>query len=366
MANVFVCVSNGTGTEPIELEWPPLVTTTSSLGHSFNIPETTTTHGYLRHEFRISSIESVGKWLQFGDTKAIKGIGIRTVWNQFDEHGLVVGLSRNKGESNWSYKRRLLDIFIHRANSTYRGLVNGITRELGLSLFRPIFINPKRSVYNDSFIASDPYIRFDGAHLYLYSDYANDEIEHKIDRFEPGGNYEYLVDLVSFINSTTYFEAGLYAGGYEYTRSMTIINQSNRITIEEPVQNSSKFKLDHNYIVKNSVRFENDYDTFKRERTHSYMVSKAGDYHIDYTKGIITVYTVPAIGITIVYDYSDYSFRPWASPVILYDINDQDVKAKMFDQILLEDGTYANGVPTELGVDILNEILSVVPMYWGL
>jgi hypothetical protein len=94
-------------------------------------------------------------------------------------------------------------------------------------------------------------------------------------------------------------------------------------------------------------------------------VTAPGRYHIDYSKGIVTVYTIPTATDTVRYQYIRYPFYVEASPVILHDINSDEFKTKMFEQILLENGTYTDGKPDFLGVDIINEILSVVPMYWG-
>jgi hypothetical protein len=58
---------------------------------------------------------------------------IYNVWNCFDEFGLLLGLPRIPGEKNRAYKARLLDVYVHPANSTYQGLINGISRELGIS-----------------------------------------------------------------------------------------------------------------------------------------------------------------------------------------------------------------------------------------
>jgi len=55
------------------------------------------------------------------------------VWNCFDEFGLLLSLSRIPGETNSTYKDRLLDVYTNPANSTYSGLRYGIARELGLS-----------------------------------------------------------------------------------------------------------------------------------------------------------------------------------------------------------------------------------------
>jgi hypothetical protein len=288
----------------------------------------------------------------------------RVVWNEYDEHALLVGLTRIRGETNWSLKRRTLDVFVDRANSSYRGLVNGITRELGLALYEPLNINP-RVDGSGSFLAPDPYIKFDGVYLYLYSDYANDLLDYQVDRFEPGGNYEHLTRLVDQVNQTAFFEASL-AGGFDpYTRSMTVLNQSNRLRVDlEEVPSSTRFQLKHPRLAQGSLYF-NDMETFAREVNTEDMVTSRGRYWVDYASGVIRTYLIPAGHAATRYEYTVYPFAPVASNVILHDINSDNFKAKMFDQILQDDGTYVDGSPTEIGVDIINELYSVVPMYWG-
>lgn len=310
-------------------------------------------------------IQRVGHQFTLANMIVVRQPSAKTAWNQFDEFGLLASLQRNDGESNWAYKRRIHDAFTNLANSSYRGLVHGITRELGLALFNPLKINP-RVDHNGRFLATDPYIYFDGAYLYLYSDYANNQLDWVIDRFEPGGNYEHLQRLVDFVNTTTFFEAELINSADPYTRSMTIVNQSNRMSVdEEEVQASTKFKLAHPYVVPNSLTF-NDTGTFRQKMSSADAVANKGQWHIDYTTGVITVGHVPDPSLTLNYQYSVFPFRPVASPVILHDINNDNFRTKMFTQITQDDGTTAHGAPNELGVDIVNELMSVVPMYWGI
>lgn len=296
--------------------------------------------------------------------KATGNLESRVVFNQFDEHGLLLGTERLPGEKNWEYKRRLLDVFSNRANSTYRGLINGITRELGLSLYSPLLVNPRTNV-DGSFLASDPYIKFDGAYLYLYSDYTQGILDYQIDRYQVGGNFEHLQRLINLINTTSFFEAALVDGTDPFTRSMTIINQSNRITSKEDlVPSSNRFRLEHNHIVPGTL-FLSTNDVYFNRVENVTDISEYGDWHIDYLTGIFTGYSIPGTFIGIRYQYTDYPFKPLASDIILHDINDDNFKTKMFEQILLDDGTYTHGIPTEIGVDIINELLSVTPMYWG-
>ena len=289
----------------------------------------------------------------------------KTVWNQYDEHGLTLSLNRLEGETNWEYKRRLMDTMVHTANSSYQGMVHGITRELGLALSQPVIINPKTDA-DGRFLAPDPYIRFEGAYLYLYSDYASDRLDWAIDRYEAGGNYEHMVRMVDFINTTAFFEASIFPGFDHYARSMTLINQSNRVLVlGEPVQASTRFKLDHGHLVRHSMTF-NDRSTFKTEVSSVDLVNAAGKFHIDYHNGIVSVGSIPEHELSVRYKYTEYPFKPIASPVIVCDITNDNFRAKMFRQVQLDNGTYAHGLPREVGVDIINELLSVVPMYWGL
>lgn len=55
------------------------------------------------------------------------------IWNAFDEFGLLLGVDRLFGERNAAFKERILDVFRKPANATQSGLVNGLSRELGLA-----------------------------------------------------------------------------------------------------------------------------------------------------------------------------------------------------------------------------------------
>lgn len=60
-----------------------------------------------------------------------------------DDLGNFLDLPRLLNESLVSYKARLLSVYAQRANSTYQGVVNGLTRELGLTQSKGIRINLK-------------------------------------------------------------------------------------------------------------------------------------------------------------------------------------------------------------------------------
>lgn len=59
-------------------------------------------------------------------------LSLHHLWNFFDEFGALLGCPRLFGERNQEYKERILDVFRNPANSTKKGLANGIARELGI------------------------------------------------------------------------------------------------------------------------------------------------------------------------------------------------------------------------------------------
>jgi hypothetical protein len=285
------------------------------------------------------------------------------IFGAFDNQGLVLSTERLLGETNWEYKRRLRNVFVQKANSTYKGMINGITNGLGLSLFHAISINPKIDS-SGRFLAADPYLKFDESYLYLYSDYSQDLLDYQIDRLSQGGNYENLQSLITLINSTPFFVASLEPGVTGTTRTAGLLNQSNRESIKELVPCSNKFKLSYKYIVSGTLFFS-DRKVFATEMTSEVLVRQLGHYYVDYTNGIVTVFTTPGKDIEARYDYTVYPFQALASPIVLHHITQDSYKIQLFQQILQDDGTYAHQLPTALGVDIINELLSVGGLYFG-
>ena len=326
--------------------------TNGVLDSSFNVCYISTSSS-LSFLFNIDTVNTIGKISPIKD------------WNEFDEFGSLLSLQRKPEEKNFSFRRRILDTYFNMANSSYKGMINGITRELGCSLFESIEINPRVDGAGH-FLAPDPCVIFDGAWLLLYSDYAAGSLDWAIDRLQNGGNFEHTGRLVDFINTTAFFTASLRPGVDYFNRSSTILNQTNRLSVPfEYVQTSTKFKLEKYPIVRGSIFFSNP-NIFRTEKDDISEVLSAGHYYIDYNDGIVTTFSTPDRKDHVRYQYTKYPFYALGSPVVIHDINSESFKVKMFDQIFSTDvNDYINGTPTELGVDIINELLSISPMYWG-
>lgn len=74
------------------------------------------------------------------------------IWNPFDEFGFLFDLERIPKEDNKSYKERILDVNKNPGSSTRQGLINHISRELGLK-HKDVKIRELNDVkYRDSYI----------------------------------------------------------------------------------------------------------------------------------------------------------------------------------------------------------------------
>lgn len=91
----------------------------------------------------INYIEAIASWSE-STVYGVSGPAVATihtifnspeiynVWNAFDEMGMLVTLDRIRGEKNKAYKKRILDVYENPGNSTYAGLINAISREIGI------------------------------------------------------------------------------------------------------------------------------------------------------------------------------------------------------------------------------------------
>ena len=279
----------------------------------------------------------------------------QAIYNEFDRFGLLLELPRLDGEKNAEYKKRLFDVFVHRSNSTYLGLIYSITRELGLSIFEAIDITA---------LTDEAVITFDETKCYVYSNLADDTLIETLDRFEINdGNFTYS-ELIDNINATGYFSASLCDGIDGNYRAMTIYNQSNTILVpNEDLFNSARIKLQYSNIIEDSIVLRSS--NINEHVHNSEDLIASNQYYIDTTNGIFYSGSAPADGSSIRYKYQLHNFKALASPIILHNLQSEDFKTKMFQQVLQEDGTYINSLPTSLGADIINELYSVYPSLLG-
>lgn len=286
------------------------------------------------------------------------------VFNELDRFGILLGLPRLEEERNAEYKQRLLDVMVNRAGSSYRGLINGITRELGLSIKEIFVLSPVRDTDGVP-IAPNPAIVFQDTKCKIYTDFTDSEngLLSTIDRFEAGPGYT-IGNIIDRIEETGYFICSVILPDRLSDRSMTIFNQSTLITVtsEELDTGGSRIKLRNRGLVSTSIVVRSS-SLIERVSSQN-ALRKSGQYYIDTEEGIIYCVSSPDNSSSIRYQYRNDTYRVLASPVIIHNIQSEDFRSKMFDQ-MVRDGIITDGAPTPLGIELINELMSVFPTGFG-
>jgi len=291
---------------------------------------------------------------------------LHQVFNSFDDHGIFFDLSRLTGESNHSYKQRMLDVMAHRAGSTYQGLIYGITRELGLSLYEAMTVSCLKDA-NDDYLLTNPAIVFDGSSCYLYSDFDPSvrTVLLEIDLFDKSSSNYFLGGLIDTINATGYFLATISSEADAWSRSMCIFNQSNTETIvsESLDTSANKLKLLNDDIVKGSLGLESSTLTYRKNTAAE--VLKTGDYHVDLSSGLVTMRGLGSPIDRIRYRYRKSPFTFLARPVIIGNLQQGPLREKLFERVEDELDNEFDGMISLFGLDVINELYSVSPIFWG-
>lgn len=285
------------------------------------------------------------------------------VFNEFDKQGLLLDLPRISEERNYEYKQRLLDVFINRASSTYRGLINAITRELGLSISDVMKIQPVLDSNGDPLV-SNPAVEFIDTKCYLYNDFMENDILLTIDRFDSSAGSWTLGDLADTINATGYYTATLLPDAETQKRSMTIFNQSSigLVPVEDISGSGSIVVLNNNNLIEGTVTVRSD-NLSRMVALESDLVNNR-TYLVRHKEGILVTRSSPAPGSFIRYSYRNDDFIVQASPIILHNLQSNDFRNYMFENAGGEDEDNY-GLPTRLGATIINELMSVHPANWG-
>ncbi len=292
----------------------------------------------------------------------------RKIFNQLDEWGVFFDTPRLAEEENRNYKIRLLDIMAHRANSTYLGLIYGISRDLGQDLYDAATISYTGPGKNWVVEVSDKYLR-------LYSEYPN-SLDLSIDMWrEPNvtdpTRLIYLSELNTAVNATGDWHMTLIADGWNHATN--IFNQSNRIIVSsEPVPVSPKIQLAHKNIADYSPPaaasiYFTDAETYNpnQKKTSAAQVIQLGDWYLDAENGTIISFAASP-NAYVRYEYKEPYYTLKASPIEVYDITSLSIEDLLFNSSPVIDGTSNPTSYTDLGWDVYLELKAASKgTYWG-
>jgi hypothetical protein len=286
--------------------------------------------------------------------------------NVFDYFGMLMGLPRLPGEKNTEYRARLWDVYVKRAGAHEEGLINGITRELGLSQFNAITVS--------SSSPNSPRVIVRDTQIELYSNWIIDAngdqdytLDETIDIYSKDSSSYFLPGLISTINTSTYFTAVAVDSVDNDTLSATILNQNSRKWQEnEIIKPLFRIDLENDNLINGTLTFSFEgRNVYSSEVASEVLVVAAGDYYVDYTNGFLVSYSLPAGTVSCRYMYDAMPITLKASPVILHEFGSEQFRNLIFDQVEQPDGTYTDGLPLHDAVDMVQELISAVPFLWG-
>lgn len=277
--------------------------------------------------------------------------------------GQLIDLYRLPGESLVSFKARILDQYVNRSNCSYGGLINGINRELDLDAQTTGILVDIRRDADGLPLNKGLGISITSRYCSLYSDHVGGAVSHQFDLHDRADSY-FLTDLLSHINAITSFEAVM-VGTDNFDLSSHLENLSSlRLRLKEPTLAMSKmhrlYSIDTGNFIVGDLVF--DQKTGLTEEVLS-LPTQSQQFMVDYDYGV--VWTSRFIEGTISYRYQRLPLFIRMSPISLYRFKDPEYLTLVTEQILDEDSNVVNGIPTVEGADKINELLGVVPMYWG-
>jgi hypothetical protein len=293
----------------------------------------------------------------------------KNIPNAFDYFGMLLGLSRIQGEKNADYRKRLWDVYVRRAGSTQTGLINGITRELGLKQFDALSVSYTGPATNS------PRVIVRDVQIELYSNWnlVDESVDpnvmdgEPIDIYTRNANAYYLGGLIEEINSSTYFQAAIANNVSEKALSACLVDQDSRKWQEaEALKPLYRNLLEHQNIIPGTLTFSAEgAEIFFFQADSESAVVSPGQYYVNYEDGIVISNSLPSKNIICRYMYDELPLVLTASPVILHEFGSSYFRSKTFEQIIQSDGTYTDGLPLDAAIKYINELMAARGMLWG-
>jgi len=312
----------------------------------------------------------------------------KSVWSFLDELGLILDLKRLPGERNKEYRRRLYRVFTRPTDSTYQGMLNAITYELGLDFYDLIeidFIGLPTDVGLTAEETAQPRVVLKDGVLTLYGHYVSDsenmivQIDNKpqinLRKYQYADPNDLLLAIPSPFQATDLGIQGHIDGsGGPALRtdwSYTLANvDSNVWIIDEVVPSSTRFVL-ANYPLNAGQFYFDERRIFKTLKESESALRQPGDFYVNVETGEVVTTSLPSGFGTVRYQYRNIPLTLEASPVSLGYIGSREMQRYFFTQLELNLFNsplerFINNIPTDEGVEIINELYRASNNYWGI
>lgn len=305
------------------------------------------------------------------------------VTTSLDRIGQLINLHRLPNEDLKTFKLRVLDNYIHPANASYGGLYNGISRELGQAAYTGGIIIDVERIDGVPTVSSNFSLSVDERGILANSPAAEAlSFQSTWDRWsekrweDPNFDYivtwdrtdsYFLIDLLIQLNAIAGLEVISWGTAKDYDKSQYLkkitsvqalynvpLNGTNLQTFYTQLTDSN-WITDVVFSQNSGITTEVD-DIEDLTQCDEFAVSNFGR----------TVHTLspPIVGSMDIL----FSAFPLIIPMSTVEISalaDPDTMDILTEQNLDVFGDNQDGILSVTGADYANELLSVVPMYWG-
>lgn len=261
-----------------------------------------------------------------------------------DNAGQLLNLPRLEDEDLFSYKARLIDHVRNKGNTSVAGIGKSLARVVGLERTHVLTLEPTEDNLQPHIEVTCKYIRL----------YKNGEVDLEIDMYSTSLEAAALrVGLLSTGFTVSYLDEDFLS-----VSCKKIMYGHNKKTKHHPLTRSKCNVLPDGYLDSCSLTS----DAHVRNKASLALIVKPGDFHIDYTEGL--VYTgIEATGYAS-YVYYEVPFKLFYSPVTFFPLNDKDINEVIKDPVLTSDGV-SYEVLNSKGSSFVNELLAKAPIHWG-
>ena len=292
-----------------------------------------------------------------------------------DRIGQLINLHRLPGESLKSFKLRILDVYIHKANSSYRGCYNGISRELGVGAYtQGIVIDVQRDA-NGIPTSNTLSVNINSKRIEFITLEGTTELYVDIQNRNQGGYF--IHELISTVAAASVpFEIVTWGDDVDWHKSSYLQRLSSRKKARRIPLRNTRLHTYYNLLdVGNwlyDVIFSVGSNIVNEVSDLDFLVG--GSYYVNTHRRTIHTFDFPAS--------ANVSFTYEAFPLVvpLGDMSIHSFEDSFFIDTVAhqQELTHSTGAvdpweglpvtdetPTVRGADYINELLSVAPMYWG-
>ena len=287
----------------------------------------------------------------------------------------LIDLHRLPGETLADFKLRVLDNYIHPANSSYNGLYNGMSRELGEDAYTGGIVIDLERIDGVPLLDKDTVIEINARGLWqgtqpLSQEFIQDglwdlDTELTFD-FHSRTDSFFLVDLLANLNASTGLEAIKWGTASDWDKARNLKQVSSFRYFDKSLKQNKLQTFYDELDVGNwirSVQWSSDTGIF-RQIANLADLAGCEEYFLEPFERTVHTFVAPPTGRVRVF-YSDFPLIVPISTVGIRALRDHHTMNLYTEQITNELGDLVDGIPTVQGADFVNELFSVVPMYWG-